>query len=87
MDPGAYGKKAGIISPGATMISASLPIFVDYSKNEIIHNVTFTAVEWANIVAGVNKAQSDAMTVGIIIGFVVGIFAISAGMWWRNRGN
>ena len=69
------------------MISASLPVFVDYSIGTIQPNITFTANEWMAITQQFNTDLTNAMTVGIILGFVVGILTLSAGTWWKNRGN
>ena len=86
MVKGYHGKKTGI-PPGATMInSASLPVFVDYSIGVIQPNVTYTATEWMAVTQQFNTALTDAMTAGVIIGFVVGIVALSAGNWWRDTG-
>ena len=69
------------------MISASFPVFVDYSIGTIQPNATFTANEWIAITQQFNTALTDTMTAGLIIGVVVGILALSVGTWWRNRGN
>ena len=86
MVKGHHGKKAGT-PEGAVMInSASLPVFVDYSVKELAPNITFTATEWIAITQQFNTALTDAMTAGVIIGFVVGVVALSAGNWWRDTG-
>ena len=69
------------------MIAASLPVFVDYGIGKIQPDITFTATEWLAITQQFNTEMTNAMTVGVIIGFVVGIVALSAGNWWRDTGS
>ena len=67
--------------------SASFPVFVDYSIGVIQPNVTFTANEWIAITQQFNTALTNAMTAGVITGFIVGVVALSAGNWWRDTGS
>jgi hypothetical protein len=66
--------------------SVSYPIFVNDSvTHSLSQNVTFTAVEWAKITSQFGTALSQAMTVGIILGFGVALVAVFAALWWRSR--
>ena len=77
------------------MISASLPVFVDYGIEKIQPNITFTSTEWIAITQQFNTELTNAMTAGLIVGgLVVGISMIlgnwwktTGSIWWRNRGN
>ena len=62
-------------------------VFVENNTQAISTNVTFTANEWMAITQQFNTVLTDAMTAGVIIGFVVGVVALSAGNWWRDTGS
>ena len=82
----AYGKKAGT-PEGAVMTDISYPVFIEKNMEPVISNVTYTTAEWMQLVSDIHQAQSTAMTVGLIIGFIVGIVALSFGLWWKNTGS
>ena len=62
-------------------------VFIENNTMSLNKNVTFTAAEWMKLVSDIHQAQSNAMTIGLIAGFVIGMIALKAGIWWKNRGN
>ena len=62
-------------------------VFVENNTQSLSKNVTFSPAEWMQLVSDIHQAQSNAMTAGLIIGFVVGVITLSLGLWWKNTGN
>ena len=62
-------------------------VFTENNTQSLIKNVTFTPAEWMQLVLDIHQAQYDAMVIGLIAGFVIGMIALKAGIWWKNRGN
>ena len=60
-------------------------VFIENNTLSLNKNVTFTAAEWMQLVSDIHQAQSNAITAGLIFGFVVGIVALSLGLWWKNH--
>ena len=69
------------------MIDISYPVFIEKNMEPVISNVTYTAAEWMQLVSDIHQAQYEAVVIGLIVGFVIGMVALKAGIWWRNRGN
>ena len=69
------------------MTSISYPVFIEKNMEPVISNVTYTAAEWMQLVSDIHQAQYEAVVIGLIVGFVIGMVALKAGIWWRNRGN
>ena len=69
------------------MTSISYPVFIEKNMEPLLPNVTHTAAEWMQLVSDIHQAQYEAVVIGLIVGFVIGMVALKAGIWWRNRGN
>ena len=69
------------------MTSISYPVFIEKNMEPLLPNVTHTAAEWMQMVSDIHQAQYEAVVIGLIVGFVIGMVALKAGIWWRNRGN
>ena len=69
------------------MTSISYPVFIEKNMEPVISNVTYTAAEWMQLVSDIHQAQYEAVVIGLIVGFVIGMVALKAGIWWKNRGN
>ena len=69
------------------MTDISYPVFIEKNMEPVISNVTYTAAEWMQLVSDIHQAQYEAVVIGLIVGFVIGMVALKAGIWWRNRGN
>ena len=70
-----------------SMTSISYPVFIEKNMEPLLPNVTHTAAEWMQLVSDIHQAQYEAVVIGLIVGFVIGMVALKAGIWWRNRGN
>ena len=62
-------------------------VFTENNTQSLIKNVTFTSTEWMQLVSDIHQAQSNAMTIGLIVGFAICAIGILVGTWWKNRGN
>ena len=69
------------------MTSISYPVFIEKNMEPLLPNVTYTAAEWMQLVSDIHQAQYEAVVIGLIVGFVIGMVALKAGIWWKNRGN
>ena len=62
-------------------------VFIENNTLSLSKNVTFTPAEWMQLVSDIHQAQYEAVVIGLIMGFVIGMVALKAGIWWRNRGD
>lgn len=67
------------------MSEISYPVFIQNNLQPLLPNVTFTAEEWAGIIIQFDAKLNEAMTVGIIMGFIIAIVGTYAAQWYMRR--
>lgn len=53
--------------------------------NPIVERICHNGTQWLQLISDFDHALYNAMVIGIVLGFLIGVVGVIFGTWWRNR--